>query len=96
MTEVGNSLAIAITLSTCVEACTEYVKSAFPKIADCTWAILLITLALGIIGAFALDIDLLTIVGVPVKAHWVANIISGIVLSRGSNFVYDIIGKFRE
>jgi hypothetical protein len=53
------------------------------------------SLGVGLGIAFAANLDLAAAVGLPIGAPAVPQIISGVVISRGANFVYDLWGKVR-
>lgn len=56
----------------------------------------------GILGIFlcvAADIDFFTIVGIPLYVPYAGMVLSGLLVSRGANFVHDIldtIAKLRQ
>jgi len=54
-----------------------------------------IALALGVVLAIAYDIDIPELVGLGSTIPLVGNVISGIVIGRGSNYANDIISAFR-
>ncbi len=48
---------------------------------------------LGVGCALAFGIDLFAIAGIPAAVPYVGQILTGVLLSRGSNYVFDLIGK---
>ncbi|MEG0297863.1 MAG: hypothetical protein RR620_14170 [Clostridium sp.] len=50
-------------------------------------------LVVGLIVACATNVDILELVGVPVVFPYVGVILTGILISRGSNFVHDLYEK---
>lgn len=50
-------------------------------------------LVVGLIVAFATNVDILELVGVPVVFPYIGIILTGILISRGSNFVHDLYEK---
>ncbi|HAZ37174.1 MAG TPA: hypothetical protein DEF85_04215 [Clostridiaceae bacterium] len=51
---------------------------------------------LGIIVAFAAKIDIFEILGIPMDIRYLGNILTGILISRGSNFIHDLLGNISE
>jgi len=51
---------------------------------------------LGIIVAFAAKIDIFEILGIPIDIKYLGNILTGILISRGSNFIHDLLGSISE
>lgn len=50
-------------------------------------------LVVGLIVACATNVDILELVGVPVVVPYIGVILTGILISRGSNFVHDLYEK---
>lgn len=48
---------------------------------------------LGVGCALAFGVDLFAVAGVPAAVPYVGQVLTGILLSRGSNYVFDLIGK---
>lgn len=53
-------------------------------------------LIVGILVAVFAGLDLLAAVGINMKVAVIGQILTGIMLSRGSNFVHDLIAKLNE
>lgn len=85
-----------VALAVVVEGITEYVKQAIPQIADKTWIILIITCAIGIIGALSFGTDLFELLQIQSRVPFVGEVMTGILCARGSNYIYDVIGKFTD
>lgn len=80
------------------EALTEYGKTIvdmFNNEGKRTAIIQCITVALGIGLCFAFNFDVFELIGVPVN-HVIGMIITGILGSRGSNYVSDFVGKLGQ
>jgi uncharacterized membrane protein AbrB (regulator of aidB expression) len=60
-----------------------------------SWS-LLASVVLGIAVAVVYKLDLLKDFNLTTKVPYVSNILTGILISRGSNYIYDLIGKFTE
>lgn len=48
---------------------------------------------LGIVIAIAADLDIFAAAGIKLNVSYVGNILTGLLISRGSNFVHDILGS---
>ena len=46
--------------------------------------------------AFAYHLDLFSAVGITTDVPYISNVLTGLVIARGSNYVFDLIGKFTE
>lgn len=91
-----NLFVLVLVLSIIVEAIMEYVKKMVPEVAEKTWLVLLITCAIGIFTAISFGIDLFELMGVESKIPYVGCVLTGILCARGSNYMYDLIGKFTD
>ncbi len=76
-----------------VEGLIEYVKLGFQK-SMC--AEIIAGMILGIAVAFLYDLDIFAALGIVARFDYVGNVLTGLVISRGSNYVFDLIGKFTE
>ena len=54
-----------------------------------------ITIIVGILLMFAFDKDLFAVIGMPVN-HYIGILLTGIIASRGSNYVSDLIGQLGQ
>jgi hypothetical protein len=50
-------------------------------------------LVIGVILALSTGLDLMALVGVPSKIPFLGTIFTGILISRGANFMHDLIGS---
>lgn len=48
-------------------------------------------LIVGLIIAIAAGIDIMDIIGVPMRIPYVGTVLTGVLISRGANFVHDIL-----
>lgn len=53
------------------------------------------SLVLGIILAFTLKLDFLQLINLSPIYDWVGIIATGVIVSRGGNFVHDLFAKFK-
>lgn len=84
---------VVFSIAIVIETITEYVKKAFPKIADSTGLIFLITAVLGIASAVAFNADIFSALGFASTIPFFGHIITGLVCAGGSNIVYDIVNR---
>lgn len=76
-----------------VEGIIEYVKLGFQK-SIC--AEIIACMVLGIAVSFLYNLDIFAALGIMARFDYVGNIMTGLVIARGSNYVFDLIGKFTE
>lgn len=50
-------------------------------------------LVVGLLLAFGSNIDLMTVFGVPAVVPYLGTILTGLLISRGANFVHDILAS---
>lgn len=53
-------------------------------------------LAFGVVLAIAYNVDILAAMGMTSIVPLVGNVVSGIVIGRGSNYVNDLVGMLRK
>lgn len=92
------NIALVIAVAILIEGLVEYGKS----IADMfhggdmkTGITQLITIGVGVLLAFAFNADVFVPIGIEVN-HTIGMILTGIVMSRGSNYVSDLISKIGQ
>jgi len=83
-----------ILLSIVVEGVVTYVKTWFVD-KHFQWQ-QLVTCILGIVIALAYAMDILSLFGVTSKVPYVGQILTGILLSRGSNYIFDFIKRITK
>ncbi len=91
---IADSLAIIVVLTVIVEVLTNGVKSIFPILKGNTSR--LIAAAIGILICFYTDIGIFSRLEISIKYDILDYIITGIIISRGSNAVHDIISVFNK
>ena len=84
---------VIICTAVLVEAFTEYLKTAFPKISQSTGILFLITSAIGILLAFTIGANIFESLGIVSNIPFVGEILTGILCGRGSNYIYDLMEK---
>ena len=92
------NVAIIIAVAILIEGLVEYGKN----IADMfyggenkTAITQIVTIVVGVALAFAFNADMFIPLGLTVN-HYIGMVLTGIVMSRGSNYVSDLIGKIGQ
>lgn len=92
------NVAIIIAVAILIEGLVEYGKNIVDMFygGDKKTAVTqLVTIAVGIALAFAFNADMFVPLGLTVN-HYIGMVLTGIVMSRGSNYVSDLIGKIGQ
>jgi len=95
-------LAVIFLLAFLVESLVEFafgkIFENFPKISKHKWALMYIAMAVGIIGAFVYEFDLLYLLGqflgVEIPMTVFGKVITGAAIGRGSNYIHDLVNKY--
>ena len=95
-------LGVILLLAFLVEALVEYVFGTLadkvPALQKHKWVIMYIALAVGIVGAFIYDFDLMYLLGQWLGADIVHSnmgiVLTGLAIGRGSNFIHDLVQRF--
>lgn len=87
---------ILIVIAIVVEGITEYLKQMIPALAKDTRILLGITVVLGVGAALTFNADLFAILGFEAAVPIVGCVLTGLLCARGSNYIYDLIGKLTE
>lgn len=77
-------------ISAAVESIAELYKEI---ISSSTRIFRILSIVLGVIAAFTFSVDLFSLVGIESELPFVAVILSGLILGRGSNFVHDFLNR---
>ena len=86
-----NELLILVTMGILVEAVVEVIKSIYED--GKVNKTVILSIFVGLIFAFTLGIDLFSLLGINTNIAYVGVVATGLVVSRGSNFVHDLIEK---
>ena len=92
------NIAIVIAVAILIEGLVEYAKSIMDMVENGekkTAITQMITIAIGILLAFAFNADMFVPVGIDVN-HYIGMVLTGIVMSRGSNYASDLIKRIGE
>lgn len=87
-----------IAVAVLIEALVEYFKTIAKAFADKEYKIFAtqaFTVAIGIFMAFAFGANVFPQIGLEVNAT-IGTVITGIIMSRGSNYASDLIGKLTK
>ena len=76
-------------LAVVVEGIITYVKEFFVK-GKFQWE-MLISISIGVVTAAAYQIDVFTMVGMKTAVPYLGSVLTGILISRGSNYAFDFI-----
>ena len=76
-------------LAVIVEGIITYIKEFFVK-GKFQWE-MLISVAIGVLAAAAYQVDLLALAGMKTAVPCLGSILTGILISRGSNYIFDLI-----
>ena len=91
-------IVLILVMAIVVEALVEYGKSigkAFSDGSVKTAVTYLVAIAVGITLCFAAGCDLFTAVGVTFGWPWLGKTLTGIIISRGANYVSDFVKKLQ-
>ena len=88
-----NELLILVTMGILVEAVVEVIKSIYDN--GKMNKVILLSILVGILFAFTLQVDIFQLLGIEVHIDYVGIVATGMIISRGSNFVHDIISQLR-
>lgn len=92
------NITIIIAVAILIEAIVEYGKTIMKMVEDGekkTAITQCMTIILGILLAFAFDADLFILVGITVN-HTIGIVLTGIIASRGSNYISDFIKRIGQ
>lgn len=90
---MGSAFATLVVLSILVEVCVDIIKSAVPVVKG--WGSQLASIIVGIILATATATGLLASLEVSLSFPWIDFFLTGLIISRGSNFIHDLLSKIR-
>ena len=91
MIGLENKIASIMPLAIIIEAEITYINQFFVSGEVC-WQMLL-SIVLGILISIAYEIDIPKYLNLHSRIPYLSNILTGILISRGSNYIYDLITK---
>jgi len=75
-----------------IEGTVEYVKLAIQK--SVYWEII-VAFAVSLVATIGYNLDFVkALIGIEPSIPYLGNVVSALVVSRGSNYVFDLVGKF--
>lgn len=89
-------IVLIIAVAIIVEALIEYGKTVAAAAEAGQWKTAVTQLVAGVLGmllCFALGVDLFAVLGIRFLYGWVGVALTGIIVSRGSNYVSDFINR---
>ena len=87
------SITALLFFSILIEGFVEYIKLSFQN-KMCAEIIGAMVCGVGV--AFAYHLDFFSAIGITTDVPYISNVLTGLILARGSNYVFDLIGKFTE
>ena len=78
-----------VSLAIIVEGLITYIKEFFVN-GKFQWQ-MLISILIGVLVAAAYQVDLLAVMGLKTAVPYLGSILTGILISRGSNYIFDLI-----
>ena len=91
---MSNNIIQIVAFSVLIESLITYYKEFFAG-GNAPWEIIA-SLSLGIIVAIAYNLDLPAHFNLKSQIPYLGCILTGILLSRGSNYAYDLLGKLTQ
>ncbi len=88
---MANNIFEIVVFSILIESLITYYKEFFAG-GSAPWEIV-VSLALGIIVAIGYNLDLPSYLNLNSHIPYLGNVLTGILLSRGSNYLFDVLGK---
>ncbi len=91
MVQLENKIASIMPLAIIIEATITYINQFFVDGEFC-WEMFL-SIVLGILISIAYEIDIPKYLNLHSRIPYLSNILTGILISRGSNYIYDLMTK---
>ena len=79
------------------EAIWEILKNLIPNLNDKVWTYINLvgSLLVGILIAFIADVNIFALLSIELKWPIVGIVMTGVLISRGSNYIHDLVGKLK-
>lgn len=84
------SLTIIIVLSVLNEIITEIIKTAFPIFKGYA---MIIAIVCGVVLCIQAQVGLMSVLGVTMRSPVIDYLLTGVIISRGSNVIHDLISQ---
>ncbi len=88
------TLALIVTCAILVEALTEYLGKLLPEKIRQPVPTQLVAVFIGIVVCTAAGADIFPLLGIPLSVPFLGAALTGILVSRGANFVHDLFKSF--
>ena len=90
---------LILSLAVIVEALVQYAKTVIKMLENKqykTFGTQLATIFIAVFICFAAGADIFALMGISFSVHWLGTLLTGIVISRGSNYASDLIKRFQN
>lgn len=57
---------------------------------------IIVALTIGVLIALTVGVDIFKVLDIPTKIPYVGELLTGILISRGGNFIHDLFSKLKE
>lgn len=99
---VLSTLGVIFLLAFLVESLTEYLFGQLvdhvPALTRHKWALIYVSMAIGVLGAFVYQFDLIYLLGQFLGAdtphHWLGVLFTGAAVGRGANYLHDLVTRY--
>ena len=90
---------LILSLAVIVEALVQYAKTVIKMLENKqykTFGTQLAAIFIAVFICFAAGADIFALMGISFSVHWLGTLLTGIVISRGSNYASDLIKRFQN
>ena len=90
---------LILSLAVIVEALVQYAKTVIKMLENKqykTFGTQLAAIFIAVFTCFAAGADIFALMGISFSVHWLGTLLTGIVISRGSNYASDLIKRFQN
>ena len=90
---------LVLSLAVIVEALVQYAKTVIKMLEKKqykTFGTQLAAILIAVFICFAAGADIFALMGISFSVHWLGTLLTGIVISRGSNYASDLIKRFQN
>lgn len=84
-----------IAISIVIEGIVEYAKMFYSSANEVKISIVL-SVVLSVVAAIGFELDVFAILGIASTIPYLGTVLTGIVIARGSNYIYDLLGKITK
>ena len=87
-----NPFFAVVALALLTEVSVDVVKTLFPAVRN--WRSQAASVVMGISLALLTETGMLTVLGIDIPWFWLDYVLTGLAISRGSNFIHDFLSRF--